>query len=448
VRILSITAGAANMYCGSCLRDNALARALMALGHDVTLMPVYTPTKTDEDNVSHDRVLFSGVSVLLAQHLPLLRRTPWFLDAIWDSRWFLDLVSKRSVAVNPAGLGALTISTLLGERGFQRKEIEKLVHWVTGEPTWDVINIPNALLIAMAAPIRRATGRPVCVTLQGEDLFLEGLPAEDRIRSLELIREHAQHVDGFLAVSHYYREFSARYFGIPIEKIRVAPLGVSTEDLLPRGRTRLPSDPFAVGYLARVAPEKSLHLLAEAYRVLRQEKGLPPSRLEVAGYLAPEHVSYLQDIERMMQGWGLGDEFHYRGTLDRAGKIAFLHDIDVLSVPSTYVEPKGMYLLEAMSCGVPVVAPNHGAMPEMIERTGGGLLARPNDPSSFADGILALQQHPGQAREMGFNGAAGVRAHYTVQQMATCVADLYAEVLADWSGREAALAGASAPHAG
>jgi glycosyltransferase involved in cell wall biosynthesis len=434
VRILSITAGAANMYCGSCLRDNALARALMDLGHDVTLMPVYTPTRADEQNVSEKRVFFGGVSVFLEQHLRLFRKTPWLVDRLWESTGFLNQVSKRSIQVNPSGLGALTISTLLGEQGFQRKEIEKLVYWLRGEPAYDLINLPNSLLISLAEPIRRATGRPVCVTLQGEDLFLEGLPPKDRARSLELIRQHVPHVDRFLSVSHYYRDFAAGYLGIPEDRIDVTPLGVSVDDLVPGERTRMQSDPFVVGFLARIAPEKSLHLLAEAYRVMRHDRGLPPSRLEVAGYLAPEHQSYLDGVERRMQEWGLGEEFRYHGELDRAAKVQFLHSIDVLSVPSVYVEPKGLYLLEAMSCGVPVVAPNHGAFPEMLALTGGGLLAKPGDASSFADGIMAVRDHPGQAREMGWRGAAGVREHYTVRRMAERVIEAYEAVVGSLSG--------------
>ena len=81
-------------------------------------------------------------------------------------------------------------------------------------------------------------------------------------------------------------------------------------------------------------------------------------------------------LPRSLRAAGLGDEFVYRGTVDRAKKVQFFHDIDVLSVPSPYHEPKGLYLLEAMACGVPVVQPNHGAFPEIIERTGGGLLAQ------------------------------------------------------------------------
>ena len=434
MRILSITAGAANMFCGSCLRDNALARDLIAMGHDVTLMPVYTPTRVDDENVSSDRVFFGGVSVFLEQYLSLFRKTPWLVDRLWDSRTFLNLVAKRSVQVNPSNLGALTVSTLRGEQGFQRKEIEKLVHWLREEPPFDVINLPNSLLIGLADPIRRATGRPVCVTLQGEDLFLQGLPPDERARSLELIQQHAAHVDRFLAVSEYYRDFASSYLGLPKERVDVTPLGVSVDDLVPGGRTRLASDRFIVGFFARIAPEKSLHLLAEAYRVMRQERDLPPSRLEAAGYLAPEYRSYLAEIERKMRDWGLGDEFHYHGTLDRAEKVKFLHSVDVISVPSTYVEPKGMYLLEAMACGVPVVAPKHGALQEMVERTGGGLLAEPGNIASFADAMMAIRQHPGQAREMGWRGAAGVRDHYTVRRMAERVFATYADIVGASTG--------------
>jgi glycosyltransferase involved in cell wall biosynthesis len=439
MRVLSITAGAANMYCGSCLRDNALAREILKRGHDITLQPVYTPTLTDEENVSTDRVLFGGVSVYLQQHLGVFRHTPRLLDKLWDSKAFLRFVSRRSIPVDPSGLGALTVSTLEGERGFQRKEIEKLVSWIREEPPYDVVNLPTALLIGLAEPIRRATGRPVVVTLQGEDLFIDGLPAADRNRAVALIRDQVRHADLFLPVSEYYARYTAERFGIPQERIRVARLGVTVSDLAAPARTRTASDPFVVGYFARVAPEKSLHLLAEAYRILRQEKGVTNTRLEAAGYLAPEHRAYLADIESRMKSWGLAEEFRYHGVLDRARKISFLHSIDVLCVPSTYREPKGLYLLEAMACGVPVVAPNHGAFPEILARTSGGLLVRPDDPVSFADGLAAIRSRPDQAREMGRNGAAGVQQHYSAANMADRVLEIYSEVCSSATAKAVAL---------
>ena len=97
MRLLYLTAGAAEMYCGSCLRDNALATALLARGHDVVLAPVYTPTTTDERNVSGSKVFFGGVSVFLQQHVPLFRHTPAILDRVWDSSAVLKLASKRQI---------------------------------------------------------------------------------------------------------------------------------------------------------------------------------------------------------------------------------------------------------------------------------------------------------------------------------------------------------------
>ncbi len=100
----------------------------------------------------------------------------------------------------------------------------------------------------------------------------------------------------------------------------------------------------------------------------------------------------------------------------------------MLSVPSPYHEPKGLYLLEAMACGVPVVQPNHGAFPEIIERTGGGLLARSASGADVADTLYDVWKDPERAAEMGRRGAEGVRRHYTVTHMAEKVLRVYEEV--------------------
>src|SRR5579862_4614556 len=100
MKILYITAGAGGMYCGSCLRDNALAAELMAKGHDVILLPVYTPTRTDEQNVSQEKVFLGGISVYLQQHMPFFRKTPWLLDRLWDSKIALKLASRGSISVD------------------------------------------------------------------------------------------------------------------------------------------------------------------------------------------------------------------------------------------------------------------------------------------------------------------------------------------------------------
>jgi glycosyltransferase involved in cell wall biosynthesis len=424
MRILSLTAGAASMYCGSCMRDNALAARLIKLGHDVTLLPFYTPTLTDEENVSRrQQVFFGGISVFLEQHSALFRKAPRFVGRMLDAPGVITAFTSGSISVDPKELGALTVSTLRGEQGHQRQEIAKLLEFLRDEPAFDVVNIPYTLLISLAAPLKRALGCPIVMTLQGEDLFLEALPEPYRTEALALVRAQVADVDLFIAVSEYYARFMQDYLAIPAHKMRVATLGVNVSDLTVTTRTR--TEPFTIGFFARIAPEKGLHNLADAYRILRTEKGLPPSRLVAAGYLPPEHRPYLDGIGARLAAAGLGDEFVYRGTADRAHKVSFFHDIDVLSVPSPYHEPKGLYLLEAMACGVPVVQPNHGAFPEMIARTGGGVLAASESGADIANALYDLWRDPARAAELGRHGAAGVRAHYTTDHMAHAVLAAY-----------------------
>ena len=427
------------MYCGSCLRDNALASELLSRGHDVLLTPVYTPTRTDERNVSGDHVFLGGISVFLEQHSSFFRHTPKFVDRLWDSGWALRLATKRQIKLDPKSLGEMTVSMLRGEAGFQRKEIRKLLDWLVTEPPFDVVNLPYTLLLGLAEPIKRTLKVPVCCTLQGEDLFLDGLGEPHRRQSLDLIRAASVHVDAFLPVSRYYFDYMQPYLGVSGEKMRLAPLGINLDGYSPGSpggpggnvpRAKARSGPFTIGYLARIAPEKGLHELCEAYRRLRARQGTGEARLVVAGYLAPEHQGYLDTAVRRMREWGLEKEFEYRGEVDRSEKLAFLRTLDVLSVPTTYEEPKGMFLLEAMASGVPVVQPRRGAFPEIIEKTGGGLIVDADNPDALADGLLTIWRDPALGAALGAAGAAGVREHYTVGHMAEEVEKIYRDVIA------------------
>jgi glycosyltransferase involved in cell wall biosynthesis len=433
MRVLSITAGAAGMYCGSCSRDNALAVELLARGHEVTLLPLYTPTTTDEDNVSRDRVLFGGISIYLQQHLALFRKTPPFLDRLLDSPRVIGAFASRSISTDPRLLGDLTISMLQGERGVLRKEFEKLLDWLADEPVPDVVNLPNSLLIGLARPLRDVLKRPICCTLQGEDLFLDGLVEPYRETALDLIRRQVPDVDRFIAVSHSYVPVMSNLLRIPADRMAVVPLGINLAGYdRPTGpgheTSRGDRSAFRVGYFARVAPEKGLHVLAEAYVQLRRRTPDARMQLDAAGYLSRAHGPYLDDVRQILDRAGLADEFTYRGAIDRAGKLAFLRSLDVLSVPATYDEPKGVFLLEAMASGVPVVQPGRGAFSEIVQRTGGGLLVAPDDPSALADGLYTLWHNRPLASAMGERGYDGVRAHYAIARSADRLLEVYGAV--------------------
>jgi glycosyltransferase involved in cell wall biosynthesis len=428
MRILSITAGAAGMYCGSCLRDNALAIELMARGHDVTLVPVYTPTLTDDPNVSRQDVLFGGISVYLQQHSSLFRQLPRFLDRLWDSPRVIGLFAGRGISPDAKFLGEMTISTLQGESGVLRKEFDKLVDWTKDEPVPDVVNLPNSLLISMAAPLKRALGRPVCITLQGEELFIDSLVAPYREQALALIRRQVRDVDRFIAVSEYCARYMSSFLEIPNERISVVPLGVPMDGYSRRESPSASDAAFRVGYLARIAPEKGLRLLADAYVRLRARMNGAPARLDVAGYMAPEHRPYLDGARAVLAKAGLQDEFTYRGEVDRAGKRAFLRALDVLSVPATYDEPKGIFLLEAMASGVPVVQPRRGAFIEVVNKTGGGVLVEQGDPDALASGLHSLWVDRSARERLGRAAYEGVRAHYTIAHSTDRLVTVYESI--------------------
>lgn len=427
MKILSLTAGAANMYCGSCLRDNALATEILRLGHDITLMPVYTPTRTDEPNSSvHSRVLFGGISVYLQSHSRFFRHTPWLLDMLWDSRWALNAASKRAIAVDPRSLGELTVAMLEGPGGPLRKEFHKFERWLRAQPRPDVINLPNTLLISIAASIRNVFEGPVTCTMQGEDLFIDNLPEPHRSRALDLIRHHAARVDAFIAISDWYAGHMAGYLDIPRDRVHAVPVGVRAEDF-----TRAPERDdglFRVGYLARLAPEKGLHMLAAGWREFRARYH-GPARLEAAGYLAPEHAPYLDSVRAQLRDWGLGGEFVYHGELERGAKLRFLSSLDAFSVPAVYDDPKGLYVLEAMASGVPVVAPARGALLEHINACEGGILIPPDDPAAIADALIELAENPVRARAIGASGCFGVERHRSVQGMARRTLAVYNSLL-------------------
>jgi glycosyltransferase involved in cell wall biosynthesis len=408
MRILSLTAGAAGMYCGTCLRDNSLARELIRQRHDVLLVPIYTPTLTDEENVSSDKVFFGGISVYLQQHYSIFRRLPAFLDKLWDSKWALKLATSGSIPVDPKLLGEMTVSMLRGEQGFQAKEITKLTEWLVNETPPDVIDLPYTLLSGLAKPLKEALNRPVICTLQGEDLFLEGLKEPWHSECLRLIRSNLRYVDRFIAVSSYYAAFMAEYLDISRDRIDVSPLGISMEGH--RATERSAAGPLQIGYFARIAPEKGLHILAEAVSLMKQ-----PAVLRAGGYLPPEHKSYLQKLRGV----------EYLGSPDRDGKIAFLQSIDVFSMPSPYADPKGLSLLEAMANGVPVVQPKRGAFPEIVNSTKGGILFEPDTPKALAEVLDELAIDRERLRALSANAVQGVREHYSIARMAARTADIY-----------------------
>jgi len=418
MKIAFITAGAAGMYCGSCMKDNTLAAALGRLGHDALLIPTYTPIRTDEEDVSHSRVFLGGINVYLQQKSWLFRHTPRFLDRLLDVRRLLDWVSPLAQRTRTDRLGDMAVSVLQGSDGKQRKEIGKLVEWLAGEFKPDVVLLTNVLISGLLPTLKAAWDGPVLATLQGDDIFLEALPPADRARCIELIRQNCELVDAYLVTSRYYADFMAGYLGLPRDWMHVVYPGINLKG---HGGPREFRDrpPYTIGFFARICPEKGVHNIAEAFRILRQTPGAPECRLRISGWLGENHRPYFAEQLLKLKQAGLAADVEHVESPTHADKVRFLQSIDVLSVPTVYREPKGLYLLEAMANGVPVVQPRHGTFPEITEATGGGHLVEPDNPQALADGLRQVLDDVDLRRRLSEDGKKAVFARFTAENMAT-----------------------------
>ena len=414
------------MYCGGCLRDNALVAALRKLGHQALMVPLYLPLTLDEaDQSAGTPVFFGGISVYLEQKTALFRGAPGWLHDLFASRRLLAWAAGKAAKTRAADLGELTLSMLRGEAGNQAREIDALIAWLKTQPKPDVLCLSNALLIGMVRRCKAELRVPVVCALQGEDFFLEGLPEGHRAACWRTLAERAAEVDLFIAPSRYFGELMRERLGLPADRVRVVHNGINLDGYEVGGRKGISpisldprSAPPVLGFFARMCREKGLDTLVEAYMLLRQRGRVGQLKLRVGGSCGPADSPFVDSLrERLRAGGLLGDaEFHPNA--DRASKLALLRSLSVFSVPALYGEAFGLYVIEALAAGVPVVQPRVAAFPELVEATGGGVLCAAGKPDALAEAIEELLLNPAQALALGEAGRRAVFERFSAEAMA------------------------------
>ena len=440
MKAVFLTAGAAGMFCGSCMHDNALAKAVRAGGVDCLLQPVYTPIRTDEDNIAAEDVFFGGIHIYLLQRLPWLRFLPAPLRRVLDWPPLIRFATRRAGSTDPAHLGSLAISMLEGSHGPQREEVERLVRWLAEEVKPDAVILSNLLIGGALPEIRkRLPNTKLIVLLQGDDIFLDHLPADARAEAIRLCSQLAQSVDHFILNSRFYAAKMGSLLNLPSDKIVLAPLSIDTaayrsphqrtdqisESSASLGQLTKSENEFRVGYLARIAPEKGLHRLVDAFVQVAQNPGNQQITLHVAGWLGEHNRPYFDSLRFRIDSAGLSSRFVYHGSPNLEQKVAFLRTLDTLSVPTEYEDPKGLFVLEALAAGVPVVQPDHGAFGELIQATGGGLLVAPDSQLELSRAIEQLHRDPQLRARLAQNGEAALAQRHTIQHAAAQLTALF-----------------------
>ncbi len=426
MRIVHITPGSGDtFYCENCIRDDIDVHALRRAGHDAMMVPLYLPPLLEGgEQVPEGPIFFGGINVYLQQKFSLFRRTPRWLDRLFDAPALLRWVGRRARMTDARALGETTLSMLRGEHGRQAKELERLVAWLAGEGRVDVVVLSNALLIGLARRIKQALGPAVACLLQDEDTFLDELPEPLRGRAWETISRRAEDVDVFIAVSRYYGEAMRRRLELPADKLRVVYAGISPAGYAP---AEAPSDPPAVGYLSRMCRTKGLDILAEAFIMLKADSRFAGLKLRVAGGKTADDDAFIGAVHSRLEEAGVLADTEFLGNLHLAARQQFLPALRVLSVPERRGEAFALYVLEALAAGVPVVLPARGAAAELVEATGGGLVCEPDDPASLAEALAKLLMDADHARRLGLAGRQVVLERFTAERTAAELAGIYQE---------------------
>lgn len=421
MRIIFMTPGSGdNFYCENCIRDKALVMALRSRGHDAVSVPLYLPPLMEDTNPGTDSpVFFGGVNVYLQQNIPLFRRTPRWLDRWLDHPRLLTFAARMAGMTNAAQLGETTLSMLRGEEGRQCKELRRLVAYLQAHFRPDAVVLSNALLLGLADRLGGDLGCRLVCLLQDEDEFVESLGPAYAPRVWDLMRETSRRIDAFVASSRYYAAIMADRLGLPENEIRVVRSGIDPEGYVPAAA---PPDPPAVGFLSRMCAGKGLDVLTEEYIRLKQDARFDTLRLKIAGGMSAADEKFVASIRRRLRRAGVAEHVDWLDDFDRSDKREYLPALTALCVPDRGEPASAVFVAESLVAGVPVVLPERGVLPELVELTGGGVMYDPDTADGLHDALNGMLSDPARAHRMGMEGRAAA--------METLTADVSARGLA------------------
>ena len=223
----------------------------------------------------------------------------------------------------------------------------------------------------------------------------------------------------------------AERLAVPPDQIAVIPNGL---DLTPFPIAESDPNTPTIGYLARMIQGKGLGTLVDAFIELIRRESVPRVRLRIGGAFTAVDEAYVRTQKAKLAEAGCADRVTWHPNLSFEEKLTFLSELSVFSVPATYGEAFGLYVVEAMASGVPVVQPDHGAFRELIELTGGGLLCNPDDVMSLTDQLESVLNDESLRGRLVNGGLTGARTEFTASRMAERFEDVMKAVVLSSKG--------------
>ncbi len=427
MKIVNIVPGfGGTFYCGNCLRDSIFVKTLRSLGHDPMLLPIYLPLNADKENNRDAPVFYGAVSIYLKQNFRFLRHMPGWFHRLLDAPPILRFAAKMASSTRAAGLEEMTLSMLKGIQGYQKEELQQLVNFLKFHEKPELVHLSNALLLGLAETIRKDIGIPVVCSLQDEDVWVDAMKPGYREQIWDLMSQKSKYIDAFIAVSHYYGAVMKEKMKIPEEKLHVVHIGVKPE-LYQKFEPSL--DPPVIGYLSRLCEENGLEILVDAFITLKDLTPYRNARLRLTGGRSGDDNRFIAKQVRKLTRKGYQHDVEWIGDFSLDGISSFFNGLTVLSVPVLKGEAFGLYQIESLASGIPLVQPALGAFPEIIGTTGGGLVYSPNTAGALADALSGLFSDRGKLVRMSMSGNQAVKDKFNCDRITQKMVQVYEKVL-------------------
>jgi glycosyltransferase involved in cell wall biosynthesis len=423
MNIIQIIPGSGgSFYCGNCLRDSKYVDALRKQGHQVVKIPMYLPLFSDEHDITDIPIFYGAISTYLKQVYPIFRKMPDWFEKLLDSKPMMKMAASMAGSTRAKGLEDMTISMLLGEQGEQKEELDKMVNWIAEHCKPDIIHISNALLLGLARRLKEKTGVPVLCSLQDEDVWVDAMQPKFQQKIWDLMHERAEDVDALVAVSNFFAETMKKLMNLSDEKMHTFYLGVDAEDYHFISTKEKPRN---VGYISRMCHENGFDILVDAFIQLKKKPGFEDVKLIATGGSTGDDAKYIKEQKRKIRENNLDDSFEIIDEFEGDTRHDFFKKVSLISVPVRIGEAFGMYLLESMASGVPVVQPALGAFPEIVGLSGGGVTYMPNSPEKLSETWAELLSNPEKMEKLSHDGYEGTKKKFNIHNHAAEIIGLY-----------------------
>ncbi|WP_421919755.1 glycosyltransferase family 4 protein [Marinifilum sp.] len=427
MNILQIIPGSGgSFYCGNCLRDDKFYLALKKQGHQVTKLPMYLPLFSDEHDLNEVPVFYGAISIYLKQLYPIFQKAPRWVDKILNSKPMLKMAASMAGSTNAEGLEEMTISMLMGEEGKQKDELHRMVSWMAEHLQPDVIHLSNALLLGLAPKLREEFPKAAIVcSLQDEDVWVDAMSDSFRNKIWNLMSEKSKSVDGFIAVSDFYAKVSLHKMNIPKSKLFINHLGVEPNDYRVKAFDEKQRN---IGYISRMCEENGFDIIIDAFILLKQDQEFEDVKLVLTGGSTGDDKKVLKETEKKLKKANLWKEVEFHDDFDGIGRHEFFDKVQMISVPVRNGEAFGLYLLESMASGVPVVQPKLGAFPEIVAKSKGGIVYENNSKEELCSALKSLLSDRKTMKQLSTLCRMGVENEFNILNQTENLLSIYKQI--------------------